>query len=235
MPSETRVPVLRILSIALHLMALAAGGVGALWIHAGTHPPPGGGSLGHVGITAMGFALAFAALALALLGLYLGQRARPKSPDARIAYGALAREALRTGIAAGLAMVPFAAVFRAQGLRVNEYGRKTLELLVGAVPQPVYYPLTLVQHLAISVLVAVPLVLLLRGNASRRARLAVGTAYGAGFYVAVNSLALPFVFGDPTPWELGFATVYPSLAIHLVYGFVAAWVARGDALRNPVR
>ena len=38
----------------------------------------------------------------------------------------LGRASVRAGTAAGLAMIPFAAVFRARGLRVNEYGRKTL-------------------------------------------------------------------------------------------------------------
>ena len=50
--------------------------------------------------------------------------------------------------------------------------------------------------------------------------------YGAGFYVAVNSLALPLAFGDPTPWRLGFTVVYPSLVIHLAYGFTVALFAR---------
>ena len=111
---------------------------------------------------------------------------------------ALAREALRTGTIAGLAMIPFAALFRIFGLRINEYGRKTLELLVGEVASPLHDLLTFVQHMIISWVV----------------------------YVAVNSLALPLAFGDPTPWQLGAGTVYPSLAVHLVYGLVLAWVAR---------
>jgi uncharacterized membrane protein YagU involved in acid resistance len=137
----------------------------------------------------------------------------------------LIRETLRAGTVAGLAMVPFAAVFRALGLRVNEYGRKTLELLVGEVAPPLHQILTLAQHLVISWTVAVPLLLLLRGIPERRARLLVGATYGAAFYVGVNSLALPLAFGDPTPWQLGFTTVYPSLVIHLVYGVVLALVA----------
>jgi uncharacterized membrane protein YagU involved in acid resistance len=136
------------------------------------------------------------------------------------------REAVRAGTAAGLAMIPFAAVFQRLGLRVNEYGRKTLELFVGSVSPPVHYLLTFIQHLAISWIVAVPLVLLLGQISRKRNKLLVGLAYGAAFYVAVNSLALPVAFGDPTPWRLGFTVVYPSLFIHLVYGFTVALLAR---------
>jgi len=149
-------------------------------------------------------------------------------PGNRKAWMALIGEALRAGTLAGLAMIPFAAAFRASGLRVNEYGRKTLALLVGDVSPPLHTLLTFVQHLAISWLVAVPLLVLLPHGLARRLRLLTGAVYGAAFYVAVNSLALPFAFGDPTPWELGFATVYPSLFIHLVYGIVIGWVARRD-------
>ncbi|MBX3027126.1 hypothetical protein KF840_19665 [bacterium] len=137
----------------------------------------------------------------------------------------LVRDALRAGTIAGIAMIPFAAVFRAADLRVNEYGRKTLALLVGDVPPPAHHLLTFVQHLVISWTAAVPLLLILRGVADRRRRVLVGLAYGAAFYVAVNSLALPFAFGDPTPWQLGLATIVPSLTIHLVYGGVLGWMA----------
>lgn len=151
----------------------------------------------------------------------------------RKAWQALGREALRAGTLAGLAMIPFAAVFRASGLRVNEYGRKTLALLVGDVAPPLHTLLTFVQHLVISWLVAVPLLLLLARVHERRLRLLTGAAYGAAFYVAVNSLALPFAFGDPTPWKLGFATVTPSLGIHLVYGLVVGWAARRGGGTGP--
>jgi uncharacterized membrane protein YagU involved in acid resistance len=135
-------------------------------------------------------------------------------------------EVLRAGILAGLAMVPFAAVFRARGLRINEYGRKTLELFVGHVTEPAHTVLTFVQHLLISCVVTVPILLVIARVPRRRDRIWIAVVYGAGFYVVVNSLLLPLVFGDPTPWQLGFETVYPSLFIHLVYGFVIGWVAR---------
>lgn len=142
----------------------------------------------------------------------------------------LGRDVFVAATVAGLAMIPFAAAFRARGLRVNEYGRKTLELLVGEVGPPIDLLLTLAQHLVISWLAAVPLLFVFaRGRAwagDRRARILLGAAYGAGFYVVMNSFALPIAFGDPTPWALGFATVYPSLTIHVVYGAVLGAMAR---------
>lgn len=154
---------------------------------------------------------------------YLGSR------EGRVA---LIREALRAGTAAGLTMVPFAAVFQRFGLRVNEYGRKALALLVGDVSAPLQYLTAFIQHLAISGVAAVPLLLLLGRRSRKRDRLLVGLAYGALFYVVVNSLALPIAFGDPTPWRLGFAVVYPSLLIHLVYGFTVALLSRPVAPRR---
>lgn len=145
----------------------------------------------------------------------------------------LIREALRTGTFAGLAMIPFAAAFRAWDLRINEYGAKTLALLIGEVAAPLHYLLTLAQHLLISWLVAAPLLIMLSCISRTRGRILAGLLYGAGFYVAVNSLALPFAFGDPTPWELGLRTVYPSLVVHLVFGFVVALLARPTAVSLP--
>ena len=137
----------------------------------------------------------------------------------------LLRATLRSGTAAGLAMIPFAAVFRGFGLRINEYGRKTLELVVGDVASPLRDVLMFAQHLLISWVAAVPLLLVLARIAGRRQRILVGAGYGAGFYVVMNSLALPLAFGDPTPWQLGAMTVLPSLTVHLVYGVVLALVA----------
>jgi hypothetical protein len=123
-------------------------------------------------------------------------------------------------------MIPFAALFRGLGLRVNEYGRKTLELLVGDVASPLREVLMLAQHLLISWIAALPLLLLVSGRVvGRRNRVLAGAAYGTGFYVAINSLALPLAFGDPTPWQLGLLTVVPSLVIHLVYGVVLGLTA----------
>lgn len=142
------------------------------------------------------------------------------------------RQTLRGGTLAGLAMIPFAAVFRSLGLRVNEYGRKTLAILVGNVEPPLHQVLTFVQHLMISWIAAVPFLMLAQAVPEGRARLCAGALYGAGFYVAINSLALPLAFGDPTPWQLGHATVVPSLVLHLVYGIVLGMTTRGES-RSP--
>lgn len=135
------------------------------------------------------------------------------------------REALRSGSLAGIAMIPFAAVFRARGLRINEYGRKTLELVVGQVPPRLHDALTFVQHLVISWILAVPILLVLRGVEDRRRAALLGMAYGAAMYALLNAWALPLAFGDPAPWRLGFDVVYPSLVVHLVYGAVLGWLA----------
>ena len=149
-----------------------------------------------------------------------------KSPDEYTDWAALARDALRSGTIAGLAMIPFAALFQFLGLRVNEYGRKALGLLLGELPPPLHYLFTFALHIVISWIAAAPLLLVLDRFVDRRVRVFVGFLYGAAFYAVVNSLALPIAFGDPTPWELGFATVYPSLVVHLVYGTVVALAAR---------
>ena len=47
-----------------------------------------------------------------------------------------------------------------------------------------------------------------------------GAAYGAAYYVAINSLALPIYFNDPLPWQLGASTVLPSLIGHVIFGAV---------------
>ena len=145
---------------------------------------------------------------------------------------ALVRAALRSGTVAGLAMIPFAALFRASGLRINEYGRKTLELVVGEVAPPLSYVLSFAQHLLISCAAAIPLLWVLGRIDRRRTRVLIGALYGAGFYVAANSLALPLFFGDATPWELGIDFVYPSLVIHVVYGVVLGLVAQSRGRRR---
>ena len=86
--------------------------------------------------------------------------------------------ALRSGTAAGLATIPFAAVLRAKALRINEYGRKTLELLVGRYGlSRLREVLMFAQHLLISWLVALPLLLILGRVGGRRRRILAGAAY----------------------------------------------------------
>jgi hypothetical protein len=144
-------------------------------------------------------------------------------------------EMLRSGTLAGLAMMPFGIAFRAAGLRVNEYGPKTLALLVGELAPPLSTVAGFLQHMAISWGAAVPLLVVVDALATRRARASLGAAYGASFYVAVNSLALPMAFGDPTPWELGLATVLPSLTVHVIYGIAVALATRPGRIRALAR
>jgi hypothetical protein len=143
--------------------------------------------------------------------------------------GWLAREALRAGTLAGLAMMPFGFAFRAAGLRINEYGPKTLALVLGELQPPFAGIAGFVQHLLISWIAAPPLLVAAIPLATRSRRALAGALYGAAFYVAVNSLALPALFGDPTPWELGAPVVLPSLIVHVVYGVVV-----GVAMRRRV-
>jgi uncharacterized membrane protein YagU involved in acid resistance len=142
-------------------------------------------------------------------------------------FPALVRETLRSGSIAAIAMIPFGLAFTALGWRVNEYGRAVLKALVGDLPAGLRVVLLLVEHFLISWTACVPLLLLLLATRHMAAGWLVGAAYGAAFYVAMNSLALPWWFGDPTPWQIGWTAVLPSLAVHLVYGLSIAFTARG--------
>jgi len=142
-----------------------------------------------------------------------------------------AKEALRSGLIAGLAMIPFGMAFRAMGYRINEYGLKVVDTLFGHAPGGARFALFVGEHFLISCLAAPPLLLALRATRGRISALLTGAAYGAGFYAAVNSLALPWLYGDPTPWQLGWPVVYPSLTVHLVYGLSIALTSRGFVRR----
>jgi uncharacterized membrane protein YagU involved in acid resistance len=131
-------------------------------------------------------------------------------------------EAVRAGTIASLAIVPLAPLFRAAGLRIGHYGPKFAALFFDD-PQPW---LLFLQHLVIGCVSAVPLLLVLLSTRAGRWPVAAGAAYGAGYYVVVNSLALPLYFGDALPWQLGAATVLPSLLGHVAYGAVVALAAR---------
>jgi uncharacterized membrane protein YagU involved in acid resistance len=129
-------------------------------------------------------------------------------------FKALLIESIRSGTIAALVIVPLSPLFKAMGLRIGHYGPKFAALFFND-PQPW---LLFVQHLVVGWLSALPLlVLLLRTHAGTRPILG-GALYGAAYYVAVNSLALPLYFEDPLPWQLGAATVLPSLIGHIIYG-----------------
>lgn len=126
------------------------------------------------------------------------------------------------GMIASLAMIPVGGAFRLLGLRVGFYGPKFAGLyLESAGPVALF-----LQHLALGWLSVVPLALILRLPIPGRHALTSGLLFGAAYYVVVNSLVLPWYFGDPSPWVLGFSTVMPSLMVHLVFGVSAAWVLR---------
>lgn len=127
---------------------------------------------------------------------------------------ALAVESIRSGTVASLVIVPLSPLFKAMGLRIGHYGPKFAGLFVDD-PQPW---LLFVQHILIGWVSALPLLLMLVRTGAGHWPIGAGAAYGAAYYVAVNSLALPVYFGDPLPWQLGAATVLPSLIGHIVFG-----------------
>ena len=138
----------------------------------------------------------------------------------------LALEALRSGTIASLAMMPFGLLFKWVGLRVGHYGPKVGEALFGHQPDPWMPVLLLVQHFVIGWLSALPLLMFWLWRAPRAIRLGDGLLYGLAYYLAVNALALPWLFGDAFPWQLGWSTIYPSLVVHLVFGVSIALTAR---------
>ena len=127
---------------------------------------------------------------------------------------ALLIESVRSGTIASLVIVPLAPLFKAAGLRIGHYGPKFAVLFFDD-PQPW---LLFVQHLVIGWVSALPLLVILMRTGAAQRPLITGAVYGAAYYVAVNSLSLPIYFGDPTPWQMGWATIYPSLIGHIVFG-----------------
>ena len=147
-----------------------------------------------------------------------------RSPDSTAQM--LALEALRSGTIASLAMMPFGLLFKSMGLRVGHYGPKVGEALFDHQPAPWMPVLLLVQHFVIGWLSALPLLMFWLWRAPRAVRLGDGLLYGLAYYLAVNALALPWLFGDAFPWQLGWSTIYPSLVVHLVFGVSIALTAR---------
>jgi uncharacterized membrane protein YagU involved in acid resistance len=123
-------------------------------------------------------------------------------------------ESVRSGTIASLVIVPLSPLFKAAGLRIGHYGPKFAALFFDD-PQPW---LLFIQHLVIGWLSAMPLLIVLTRTDAAQWPVLAGAAYGALYYVVVNSLALPIYFGDPTPWQLGAATILPSLAGHIIFG-----------------
>jgi len=141
------------------------------------------------------------------------------------------KESVRSGTIAALVMMPFGFLFRLLELRVGYYGPKLGALLFG---EPTRFVLFL-QHLVIGWVSALPLLLILVRLHGTAAPMAIGAAYGLAYYVVVNSLALPLFFGDPTPWQLGFSFIYPSVLIHLVFGVCIGVTSRGFVANEITR
>lgn len=147
----------------------------------------------------------------------------------RVNVQSLLLESLRSGTVASLAIMPLGWLFRALDLRIGHYGPKFAALFIDQ-PQPWQL---FVQHLAIGWVSALPLLLLLLLQPRAAAwPVLSGAAYGAAFYGAVNSLALPLYFGDFTPWQLGWPVVWPSLLGHVAYGACIGFTARRWVLRT---
>lgn len=124
------------------------------------------------------------------------------------------KEILRSGTIASLVMMPAGLLFQALGWRIGHYGPKFAALWI-AQPGPA---VLFLQHLVIGWVSTWPLLWALVRSPAGRWPIAAGAVYGAGYYVAVNSLALPLAFGDPLPWQLGLKTVVPSLIVHVAFG-----------------
>lgn len=129
-------------------------------------------------------------------------------------FKALIIETVRSGSIASLVIMPLSPLFNAMGLRIGHYGPKFASLFFSD-PQPW---LLFVQHLVIGWASALPLLGILMLTSAARWSLFAGAVYGAAYYVAVNSLALPIYFGDQTPWQIGWTTIYPSLIGHIIFG-----------------
>ncbi len=123
-------------------------------------------------------------------------------------------------------MIPFGLLFFSFGLRINEYGIQVIQTFFGDMPAGLRFALFVVEHFIISWSAAIPLLLSLLATYGKAPPLLIGALYSIGFYVAVNSIVLPLIFGDPTPWQLGASFVYPSLIVHLVYGLTVVVAAR---------
>jgi uncharacterized membrane protein YagU involved in acid resistance len=143
-------------------------------------------------------------------------------------YLPLLKESILSGTIASLVMMPFGLMFQYFGQRVGHYGPKLAAQLFDHPTLVIQFA----QHLVIGWLSTLPLLLILLRFHRHFSTVAIGAAYGIAYYVLINSLALPFYFGDLTPWQLGFSSIYPSLTIHLVFGASIGFTARKYVARE---
>jgi uncharacterized membrane protein YagU involved in acid resistance len=163
-------------------------------------------------------ALVVVGAALATTAWWLLRHTRARSVPAIVAGRSVA-----AGVLGGVAMVPVGMALLAAGLEVNKYGQLLIERVLGQF----LYSAMAIEHFAVSIALAVPFVALQLRRPSRHTVL-LGAGYGALAWLLVNSLALPVVFGQPTPWQLGVSAIWPSLLVHVVYGLVLALVVSRD-------
>lgn len=136
------------------------------------------------------------------------------------------REILRAGTIASIVMVPFGLLFSMLGLRINHYGQKIILLLFSDFPPGLRFILFVFEHVIVSWVAAIPLIMMLLIY-RQISPVILGILYGIVFYVFINSLFLPLVFGDVIPWQLSFTkAILPSLLVHMVYGATIALVTR---------
>ena len=119
-------------------------------------------------------------------------------------------------------MIPVGLVLRFTfGQSVNVYGELIVIRIAGRLD-----PLLLaIEHGAVSLAMAALLVVTL-DRLGHRAAPAVGLVYGGAAWFVVNSLALPWIFDQPTPWQIGSQAIWGSLIVHLVFGLAVALVSQ---------
>ena len=139
----------------------------------------------------------------------------------------MAAAAVRAGTMGSVAMIPVGlAIRRGLGGAVNVYGELVVERLLGRV---VPWALA-VEHVLISWVLALPVVWMVRRWPDVRA-VPAGVVYGAAIWGVINSFSLPLLFGRPTPWEVGWSAIWPSLTVHVVYSVATTAVAKAGTGR----
>lgn len=131
------------------------------------------------------------------------------------------RRIATSGLAGGLAMIPVGLVLRFMfGQTVN-----VCELIVIRVAGHLDPVLLAIEHFAVSLAMAAPLVVIL-DRLGDRAAPAAGLVYGGTSWFVVNTLILPWIFDQPTPWQVGSQAIWGSLIVHLTFGLVVALVSQ---------
>jgi uncharacterized membrane protein YagU involved in acid resistance len=146
----------------------------------------------------------------------------------------LFKEAIRSGTIASIAMMPVGFLFRHFGLRVGHYGNKLGAVLFANAGEPLLQGLLIAQHFVIGWLSALPMLMfMVFAQVCRPSYLLLtGILYGALYYLLINALALPLMFGDTLPLQMDFNVVYPSLIVHIVFGLSIGYTAQKFARKQ---